>query len=436
MDWIRQDAVTAIRGFLRSPGFTVAVVITLALGIGANTAIFSVVYAVLLRPLPYLQPDRLVTIQTVLGTSEEKYTLRMADYLDLRARSKSFEQSALIRRGESVNLTGTGDPERIRAASVTPSLFPMLGVQPLLGRTFREEETQPGHDRVVLISHSFWQNRLAGRRDVLSVQLQINGDTCDIIGVLAAGFDMPDTDTELWRPLIVPTAEIQARIMMKYLGFARLSPGISLDAARSDLRGIAAALASEYPRTNKDARFVLAPLQETRSGAARTPLAALLGTVLLVVLIGCANVANLLLVRATGRHQEMAVRAAMGASRARLRRQMWMEVLLLTGVGTLAGIATAAVALRWILALAPSDTPGMQDASINLWVLAFSIGLSLITALLVGAAPASMVSQADGIDALRQRTGSSGSLLARRARNGSAFAQLRGATAREPGRST
>jgi len=426
MHWVRQDVRAALRGFLRAPGFLLAAVITLALGIGANTAIFSVVYAVLLKPPAYSQPERLVAINSSAGDSNHKYSNRMADYLDWRARVKALKDSALFRRGEIQSLTGAGsaEPESVRVCSITPNLFGVLGVQPALGRSFQDDEAQAGRNLVVILSHAFWKNRMGGRKEVVGEKIQLNAQAFEVVGVMPAGFDVPDLQTEIWVPLVVSPAEVRARIMHRYLGYGRLADGVSIDAARAEMASLASVLAREYPRNNLKTRFFLTPLQEDRAGQVQAPLLALLGAVVLVVLIACANVANLLLVRATGRRQEMAVRTALGASQFRLTRQLLVESLILSVAGCAAGIAVAGAALRSMVSLIPSQVPGLEHATLNLYVLLFALGLSLLTGLVFGAVPAWMSSRAEAAESLRQRSGSSGSSWGRRARAGLAVIEV------------
>ena len=381
------DLRYAARALARAPGFTVVALLTLGLGIGANAAIFSVVHGVLLRPLPYADPERIVLVaENDRLRQTEREGVSLPDFLDLRERSASFEHLAAI-RGASVDLSRPGaDPERVPGAAVTHELFPLLGVRPLLGRAFTAAEDRPGSERVVLLGEELWRRRFGGAPDVLGRPLVLDGTPHTIVGVLPADLALPDADTELWRPL-APAAEGAFRGVHDLSVLGKLRPGTALAAARAEAAAVARQLEKEYPDDNLGRGIVLLPLREALFGRVRPALVVLMAAVGLVLLVACVNVANLLLARGADRGREVAIRAALGAGSFRLGRQFAAEALLLAGLAGACGLLLAWLALGPLLALAPQDVPRLAEVRLDGRVLAFTAGVALLTALVFGLAP-------------------------------------------------
>jgi putative ABC transport system permease protein len=371
------DLRYAIRAFLRTPGFTLVAVLTLALGIGATTAIFSVVNAVLLRPLPYSDPGRIVTTRGSL-----------ADFRDLDASNRSFDGMAFW-ASNLYNLRTDAETAQVLGGQVSRTLLPLLGVQPLIGRNFTEDDDRQG---TVILGYGLWQSRFGGDSGVLGRRVDLSGTSYTVIGVAPAWFRFPNAEFQLWTPLGLLDREMpqQAtnRAFRIFSAVARLKPGVTFQQAQSDTAALSARLAREFPATNEGVIMTLQPLYERLVGRARQPLAILFGTVGLLLLIACANVANLMLARTTVRERELAIRAALGAGRARLARQLITESLTLAVAGGLAGLLIT----MWGIDLLPSALearlPRADGIRIDGTVLAFSIGATLLTGLFFGLAPA------------------------------------------------
>jgi putative ABC transport system permease protein len=389
-----QDIRYGLRMLAKNPGFTAVVVLTLALGIGANTAIFSVVDAVLLRPLPYPQSDHLAKIWgnfAGIGLPDNQNSISAPEFKDLESLNKSFTGIAAI-SGASANLGVGGTPQRVQAAVVSPSLFRILGAKAALGRTFLPEEGEAGHDKVLLLSYGLWKRGFGGEPGVVGSRLKINGASYAVVGVMPAGFHYPD-GTEIWAPLAFEPKNLapanRGNHGLEVL--ARIKPEISLQQAREDMKAVTRAVEDQnkdYPYAQFQFAFTLTPLLDEMVSGVQAALWILTGAVALVLLIACANVANLLLVRASAREREMAVRMAMGASRLRLMRQMLTESVLLSLLGGVAGFLIAHWGLHALIALTASVLPRVAAASLSGTVLTFTMLVSLGTGILFGLAPA------------------------------------------------
>ena len=393
-----QDVRFGMRMLGRSRGLTAVVILALALGIGANTAIFSVVNAVLVRPLPYPDPERLVWFWEV-QPNLPRAPFSAGDFMDFQAQSRSFEQLAAMHR-VNFTLTGRGAAERLPGMVVTPNFFTTLGVQPIVGRAFLPKEGAFGAQRVALLAYGFWQSRFGGASDVTSQRIVLDGRPVSIVGVLPANFQYAyQRDVQIWaNPVnIVPevfstSADWERKLSTDhgthYLNLiARLKPGVTVQQAEADMNGIFATLHKKYPgSTGHSAR--IAPLRELSTGPVRQTLLILLAVVGLVLLIACANVANLLLARAVGRMREIAIRSALGAGRLRIVRQLLTESLLLALCGGALGLALAWCLVQLLVAASPQELPRVQEVSVDLRVLAFTFGVSLVTGLLFGMGPA------------------------------------------------
>lgn len=396
LETLFQDARHGLRAMLRTPTFTAIAVIVLALGIGANTAIFSVVDAVLLRPLAYRDPDRLVTILTY-----GEGPVSVANYIDWRDQNHSFSAMGAAEYW-SPNLTGIDAPEHIAGLKVTQNLFPMLGIGPLLGRLFVEGEDKDGADHEVILSYRLWQRRFSGDRNVLGKPIVLDGQAYVVVGVMPQGFQFAPfwaTKAELW----VPDA-FGSRIHMRGGNslriFARLRDGVSLTQARSEMASITARLEQQYPGSNRN--VTVTSLKEKVVGPIETPLLVLLGAVAFVLLITCANVAHMLLARAATRQKEVAVRAALGAGRKRIIRQFLTESILLGGMGGVAGLLLAMLATRALIAASPANIPRVQTVSIDLHAGLFLLAATILTSVGFGLAPALQASSLNIHDTLKE----------------------------------
>jgi len=392
-----QDLRYGLRMFARNSGFTAVAVLTLALGIGANTAIFSVVNTVLLKPLPYSHPDRLVAVE--LTNSHGALTagsLSFPNFFDLRARNHVFEH-LVTGHASSLTLTGFGAPVQLDAGAVTWDAFSALGIQPRLGRGFLPSEETPG-THVVVLSHKLWMAQLGGDRGIVGRTITLNQTPYTVVGVARSDFVFPvdAPNIQLWTTIADDREMFDQRGARMLTGLGRLKPGVSIEQARADLNVIAAALAKQYHDYNANySQASVRPELDTLVGESRAPLLILLGAVGLVLLIACANIANLLLVRTANRSHEMAVRAALGAGRPRVIRQLLTESLLLAMLGGAAGVLLADYALRAVLPLGGQSIPRLTATRIDGWALAFSFFLALLTSILFGLAPALQASKAD-----------------------------------------
>jgi putative ABC transport system permease protein len=425
-----QDIKIALRSLARRPGFTVIALVTLALGIGANAAIISVVDSVLLRPLPFADPDRLVMpweysaeIQQRIGF--DRLPASPGDVTDFVTRNTTFEDLASV-RAERVNLTGGGDPERIGAVRVSRNFLRTLGVQPLLGRGFAERDGLEG--RVILLGHGLWQRRYGGQ-DVLGKAISVNGEPATIIGVLPpwfhfpAGGEMPNglgyaPTPEIWSLDVLTPEQQRNRGGKSFALVGRLRAGVSLQAAEAELASIADDIARVSPASNAGWTVRVMPLREQLVGSVRTALVVLLTAVGFVLLIACANVANLLLVRAASRQREIAVRYALGAERRQILRQLLIESLVLSVTAGGLGLLVGWWGLRSLLALLPVDLPALANATLDWRIVLFVALLSVVTGVVFGSVPALQATRVDLVDSLREGgRGTAGSRRAHRTRN-------------------
>src|SRR5256884_98661 len=400
MDTLTQNLRYAVRTLWNSPGFTLVVVLTLALGIGANTAIFSVVYSALLHPLPYRDPGKLFHLGEARSQSDNSTTGAQAsypDYLDWKRTAKGIQSFAAY-SGDAFTLTANGEPKNIFAAQVTPSFFSTLGVKPALGRDFIEGEMQSDGPRVTILTDAFWRAEFGADPNVVGRIVHLDGKPVTIVGVLPRSlWFAPARSSPLWVPIHQSGDPITRRSLRWLSVFGRLAPGVSPDQARGEMQSINAQLSREYPKENSSTFFVMESLTEQIVGKVRPILFILLGAVGFVLLITCANVANLVMTRSIGRRKEFAVRSALGASRASLLFQLLTESLLLSFIGAAVGLLGAQWVVNLLVAAIPESQlqsmPYLRDAAMNLPVLLFLGGVTVLTGILFGLAP--------GLDASR-----------------------------------
>jgi putative ABC transport system permease protein len=416
METLWQDLRYGVRMLAKKPGFTLVAVMTLALGIGANTAIFSVVNAVMLQPLPYQKPEDLMLVRHIdktLGTKSE--SVGYADFKDWKAQNRVFEDLATFRQW-SFALSFGDDLEQVQAATVSSNFFQVLGVEPFKGRAFLPEEEVRDSEKVALVSHALWQRVFGGDQELIGRQIKLSNQLFTVVGIMPPDFKFP---FEMDRAEIWATNAILSAGMMDYRGarnvqvVARLKPGVARQAAQTEMTGIAGRLEQENPDTNRDLDVLLVAIHHELTGEVRTAVWMLFGAVTFVTLIACANVANLLLARAVSRHKEMAIRAALGASTWHIVRQLLTESLLLSLTGGAVGLLLAAWGIDLLLALSPQNLPRINAIGINGPVLGFTLVISMATGIFFGLIPALKAAQPDLNEVLKGGSNASASGVGR-----------------------
>lgn len=405
---VTQDVRYGARMLTKHKAFTVVAVVTLALGIGANTAIFSVVNELLLRPLPYRDAERIAMLWEVTPEGRRQNTTSRANFRAWRDQNSSFAQMAAF-SDQRLNLTGQGEPEELSVQLATPEIFKVLGVDPILGRTFLADDDGPGKTPVAVLSYALWQRQFGGQSNIIGQPITLNGEKFTIIGVMPANFQFhikhrsgTGRPAELWAILPMPIGA-GANERGRFLSVvARLKDGVSVEQAGAELRTIEARLSEEVPQFNKNYSAEVLPLREQFFGNVRRPLWLMLGAVGFVLLIACANVANLLLSLATSREKEIAVRAALGARRGRIIRQLLTESLLLALLGSVLGLVFAWMGIKALVAISPRDLISLQSVGLNVSVLFWTLGVSLLTGIVFGLAPALHISRLNLNDSLKE----------------------------------
>ena len=403
------DIRYGIRVLAKSPGFTIFAVGVLAIGIAATTAIFSVADAILVRPLPYHDAARLVMVwEDASSYGFPKDTPAPGNFADWKARNQVFEDMAAVSSNESFNLTGSGNPEELLGRGVTANLFSLLGASSVIGRDFRPEDDVPGASRVAILGQGLWVRRFGAERQIVGKEIWLDGEKFTVVGVMPQGFQFPDCELELWIPIRFTKQQLANHGSHFLEVVARLKPGVSLEKANANLATITKELEREHPDDNQKVGAVAVPLRREFAGNTRDAVLVLLGAVCFVLLIACANVANLLLARAAGRRRELAMRLTLGASRGRIIRQMLTESVLLSVLAGAGGVLLASFGTQLLARLIPAGIAPLQGAGVDGRVLAFAFGLSVITGILFGIVPAFRVSDIDLVTSLKQGGGQSG----------------------------
>ena len=418
-----QDIRYAARTLARTPGFTAIAAFTLALAIGATTAIFSVINGVLLKPLPFHEPDRVVRVTNIRDGG--RMVSSVPDYVDFKAQTRSFSSLSAL-DVTSMNLTGGSEAERVTAARVSATFWSLLGVSPAIGRGFAPNEDQQSAQRVAVLSDGLWKRRFAEDARIVGKTIALDGNAYTVIGIAPAGVSYPD-QPDLWVPLVFSSDELDPGSRgAHWMGvIARLAPGVTLAAANAEMITLTRRLEQQYPESNTNLTAAVIPLQEYMVGDVRPALYVMLGAVAFVLLIACANVANLLLVRAAARESEMAVRTALGAGSWRIVRQLIIESVLLAVVGGVVGVFLAVWGVDLLLALAPEGLPRLNEVAVNGTVLAVTAGITALTGVLFGVYPAIHAARANVGGMLKEgMRGSSGGLASRRTRNVLVMAEM------------
>ncbi|MGA3042290.1 MAG: ABC transporter permease [Bryobacteraceae bacterium] len=394
------DLKFALRSLRKNPGFTLLAIAIMALGIGANTAVFSVVNAVLLKPLAYRDPDRIVTLSTLWRKGGEHGQVSAPDFHDWHDQSTAFAAMAYYIDDSTAVMSGAS-AEYAHVAAVTPEFFQVFGIEPAAGRLFSPEEQKPHGPDAVVISYAYWLSHFGANTNALGQAVRMLGQSFTIAGVLPPQFHFPN-GTDIWLPANVAIPETESRSAQNYLVVGRLKPGASLEQAQAQMTAIGTRLEQQYKASNAGKSVAVTRMRDEMVREVKVTLYLLLGAVALVLLIGCANVANLLLARATARTREMAIRAAVGASRGRIVRQLIVESVVLAVIAGAAGLLLAKWGSDALVALAPGDVPRLAESGIDGWVLAFTLGISVAASLLFGLAPALEISRVDLNETLKQ----------------------------------
>ena len=407
MNTLLQDVRYGLRMLAKNPGFTAVALLALALGIGANTAIFSVVNGVLLRPLPYPEPERLMMLYERTKDSGRN-SVAYPNYLDWRREQRSFKDIAAF-RGDDLNFTGSGQPEHLKGEYVSANLFPVLGVNPILGRNFLPQEDREGAAGAVMLSYGLWKRRFGGDPAILGKAITLNAMSCTVVGVLPADFRFREEGAlyvplEQWNSVELRNREVHAGLSV----VGRLKPGVTLVTAQAEMAFLGKALAQQYPKANAGHGITVVEMKRDEVGSIRPTLLLLLGAVGFVLIIACANVANLLLARSTARGREFAIRAALGADRKRVIRQLLTESVLLALGASVLGLLLAYAGTRLVLAAAPGALPRAQEIGLDPYVLLFTLGISILTGIVFGLAPAFHSSNVHPQESLKEGTRGSG----------------------------
>ena len=407
MSGFSNDFRHGLRVLWKSPGFTMAAIVVLALGIGANTAIFGIVNGVLLRPLPYANPDRLVQLWHTPPQKQfpgvTRFALSAANYLDWESRNTVFSSSAVYRYSQ-FRLTGNGDPQILRAARVEPTFFSILGTPPLLGRAIEPGDDAPDRQRVVVLSQALWAAQFGSDPQIAGKPIHLDDETYTVVGVMPASFEKPE-DASLWTPLVWTPQERAVRGEHSMSAIARLKDGVTVEQAQAQLDTIAARIAEEYPADAAGWGAAVVPLREETVGEVRTQLLMLLGAVAFVLLIACANVANLMLARTVDRRKEIAIRTAFGAKRGRIVRQVLVETLLLSAAGGALGLIVAQFGTDLVVKFFGANLPRLASIRTDASVLGFAFGTAMLSGVIAGVVPAWRMSKSDPNEALKQGLG-------------------------------